>query len=125
MKWPKITEDTPLSEIQKIHKRIWTWAMIFGNKPDTPYAANCVVCEYMNSRHLYGRCKACPIIWKNKYGCCHAESEYFRWQKASNWFTKFYWARKIRNISFRSEDEQSYLVKDDGITRQTCSIINV
>lgn len=45
-KYPRITKDTSLKELRKIHKRIWTYAMIFGYKPNIPYAADCVLCQY-------------------------------------------------------------------------------
>lgn len=46
MDWPKITDDTPLEEIKRIHQQIWQYVVENGEKPKTPYIQNCVLCEY-------------------------------------------------------------------------------
>ena len=72
MDWAKITKDTPLEEIKRIHQTIWDYAIENGRKPDTPYVCNCAACEWHcihtgNRPGNYGidnLCyDGCPIAW--------------------------------------------------------------
>lgn len=64
--WPEITKDTPLEEIQRIHKEIWDYIITNGYKPTTPYLSNCALCAYAHSimqdrEETYDeQCRCCP-----------------------------------------------------------------
>lgn len=120
--WPKITADTPLEEIQEIHKKIWTHAIEFGSKyTDTPYLNNCVLCEYadLNCYEIspeypqHTRCQLCPARWPvnkpSEFMHYCLESTYGQWIDAKvNQFTKAVrWALaiKVRDVEFKSPEE--------------------
>lgn len=46
VKYSKITEDTPIEELKRIHQAIWDYVIENNRKPCTPYVSNCVACEY-------------------------------------------------------------------------------
>lgn len=106
MEWPRITIKTPIEEVKKIHQRIWDYAIEHGEKPITPYLADCVACAY---DALYENdCKDCPIIWpKNEYeqtGCCGSNGLHTRWLFADG-EEKTELARQIRDLPWKFEQE--------------------
>ena len=75
MDWPKITKDTPMEELKRIHQTIWDYAIEHGKKPETPYFLDCVACEWC--KLCFGnphgqKCSHCPIIWpgNSDHPCC-------------------------------------------------------
>lgn len=46
VKYSKITKDTPIEELKRIHQAIWDYVIENNRKPCTPYVSNCVACEY-------------------------------------------------------------------------------
>lgn len=106
LNWPKITADTPMEEIKRIHKEIWNYVIKHGMKPLTPYFNNCVACEYGTIHgHPFEHCLHCPIKWSNGYDCNYTQSLYNKWCTSSNIFIKKYYARLIRNVSWKFEKE--------------------
>ena len=120
-KWPIITKDTPLSEIKEIHRRIWDYVIEHGEKPETPYESDCVLCEY--DRAFGDACWHCPARWSGAYCTSKSftystywptpgtpaitntvpESEYYAWLDESDPEKKRHLAMKIRDIEFKGE----------------------
>lgn len=80
--WPKISADTPISDIRRIHRCIWHYTAKHGVKPiDTAYIDNCVLCHYAYLKSFKqnnltaDRCKLCP----SKLKCYKSNSLYQRW----------------------------------------------
>lgn len=113
--WPDITIDTPIDELQKIHKDIWDYVIKHGEKPDTQYHSNCVGCQYAtivfdmvnedfdeDEYFIPCMCKYCPIIWPDGLKCGGYKSLY------SKFFSCEYGskegadiARQIRDLPFK------------------------
>lgn len=117
MNWPKITKDTPLEEVKRIHQKIWDYAIEHGEKPSTPYRNDCAACEY-----CHVTCKHCPIDWKDDligivlFGCSRL---YRAWNGAQhiseNEERAISLAKKIRDIPFKYETrEESHVRSEDG-----------
>lgn len=106
MEWPKITKDTPIEEVKRIHQQIWDYAIEYGHKPFTPYVYDCICCVYDN---LYGRtCNFCPILWPiNDDGgpyCCSPNGLYLKWSYASG-DEQTELARQIRDLPWKFEQK--------------------
>lgn len=97
--WPKITEDTPLEEIKKIHQRIWDYAIEYGHRPETPYMSDCIACEY-DDLHKRGCC-SCPILWPDAH--CHSGGLYTKWRNTIG-DEKIELARQIRDLPWKFEN---------------------
>lgn len=69
MEWPKITKDTPMSNMQIIHKQIWDYVIEHDEKPTTPYVNDCAICQYVQCRSEDGTvmCQNCPSIWPGEH----------------------------------------------------------
>lgn len=106
MEWPEITKETPLEEIKRIHQRIWDYVIEHGEKPKTPYIANCVVCE---SRHIQNAdfiCMKCPIAWPNNLTCMDYYNLYCLWARQKDREKSVKLARQIRDLPFKYELEE-------------------
>ena len=105
--WPIITKDTPLSEIKEIHRRIWDYVIEHGEKPETPYVYDCVLCEYSDIRYdVRGirSCSECPARWPGKLARCYVlGTDYSGWCEESDPEKKRLLAMKIRDIEFKEE----------------------
>ena len=102
--WPKITKYTTLEEVREIHRRIWDYAIEHGEKPETPYKLNCVLCEYayMQSQYVIW-CRACPADW-GEPTCARRGSPYYLWAHAENDpELKSFFAKNIRDVPFKEE----------------------
>lgn len=104
-KWPEITEDTPIEEVKRIHKKIWSCVIKYGEKPITPYLNNCAACEYQRRHYGLNNCKTCPIDWPKGYICAHRKSLYNKWFRANILITRKYLANVIRNVPWKFEKE--------------------
>lgn len=121
MDWPEITKDTPLEEVRRIHRAIWQYVVENGEKPDTPYECDCVLCEYTGVRYL--TCDGCPAKWQmdkilyKADECTQKGSPYYWWRKY-RWsgyyqfidheripYTKTQLAEMIRDIPFKGDDK--------------------
>ena len=108
MKWPKITKDTPMEELKRIHQAIWDYAIEHGEKPETPYRSNCIACEWgdMHENH----CLSCPIIWPGNRGCnsCLEEGGLYRqFYQDCSILDKAELAKQIRDLPWKFEQEGS------------------
>lgn len=115
MYWPTITKDTPIEEIHRIHKAIWQYVVENGEKPNTPYWDDCILCEYrylLDFMNTDEDCILCPVVWEN--GKCYEKgSPYRRWMLMRNTgfddfanpFILKRLAEKIRDIPFKYELE--------------------
>lgn len=112
MNWPEITKDTPIEEIHRIHKAIWQYVVDYGEKPDTPYTNDCVLCAYddiLGDAHF--PCSNCPAIWphsKNIISLCgNHDSPFEKWLKAAFVTTSEsdarHYAEQVRDIPFKYE----------------------
>lgn len=121
--WPKITKDTPIEEVKKIHQQIWDYVIEHGEKPMTPYASDCAACEY---DELYeGRCRSCPIVWPadddDEGRCCNIPLDddapenwwtrpvsglYGRWDRSTG-EERTELARQIRDLPWKFETEEN------------------
>lgn len=105
--WHEITVDTPIEEIKRIHKDIWNYVIEHGKKPETPYCANCIVCEY--NLIIGGDCCDCSIIWpKNSDGkrvCYDVGGLFIKWDQSSD-PEKTELARQIRDLPWKFESEE-------------------
>lgn len=124
MEWPKITAETPIEEIQRIHKRIWNYVIEHGEKPETPYAYDCVACTYVKLKRSIDlttdaafHCESCPIDWGDLGTCGGYASVYKLWSKLSkdarDDFSTYYRtdanciAVVIRDIPFKTNERSS------------------
>lgn len=107
MEWPKITEDTPLEEVKLVHQAIWDCVSRTGVKPNTPYFASCVACEYDNAINK-GSCRSCPILWGGgrAFTCGSAGSEYFYWEHSESLDEFKERAKAVRDVKFKFELEK-------------------
>lgn len=80
--WPKITKDTTIEELKEIHKRIWLYAAEHGEKPDTPYNSNCVLCEW-DTINEGTDCSMCPYKPKDENEKC-LDGLYNKWLNAAD-----------------------------------------
>lgn len=112
--WPKISLDTPIEELQRIHRSIWQYVVEHGTKPSTPYAYDCVACEYaMFKRSLENskgsRCRYCPINWDETRGRVNCCSLYSNWTVESTINSDSEKARgyalKIRDVPFKKGEQ--------------------
>lgn len=117
-KWPVITADTPIEEVQEIHKKIWTDTITDKKKPtDTGYEMSCAACEYAvkcyqkergeNPRTVRDICSYCPIEWPNGKKCYEYESLFGRWSKEQYSMEprKFIeLAAQIKNVPFKKKE---------------------
>lgn len=115
MEWPTITAETPVEEIQRIHKDIWRYVADYGWKPDTPYIKNCVACEYACLKRGVdttkdsaeeSRCVACPIDWGELGRCGEYNSLYSLYCYLQALDIKLYTRRValvIRDIPFKDQ----------------------
>lgn len=105
--WPEITSDTPLEVVRDIHRRIWDYVIEHGEKPDTPYKLDCVLCSYSKD------CENCPARWslletdEGDPPCLNYDSPYYDWCTWSliendSEIVKEY-AIKVRDIPFKEE----------------------
>lgn len=128
MHWPKITKDTPLTEVKRIHQAIWDYVIEHGEKPDeafAQYTLGCSVCEYaklvMSGQQYkavgvcddFGNiytpnnfCLDCPIKWPNNQYCPSRNSIYRRWTNENDSFRKSNIAKQIRDLPFKYELEE-------------------
>lgn len=107
MEWPKINADTSIEEVKKIHEDIWNYAIEHGEKPETPYASDCAVCEYVIMSAKF--CRDCPIIWpenSDRFRVCYGvEGLYNKWDsKIGQEKTEL--ARQIRDLPWKFESEE-------------------
>lgn len=112
MHWPKITKDTPLTEVKRIHQAIWDYAIEHGEKPETPYNSNCAACNYAKMLSQFGDeyCSRCPIVWPriptsvyiNR--CFSTGGPYSKWRNSTG-EEKTELARQIRDLPFKYELE--------------------
>lgn len=85
--WPKITGDTSIEEVRRIHKMIWDIVVETGEKPCTPYRSDCALCEYScgHFNDYVSSCYLCPAIWSESrleyMGCMNPESPYHKWSR--------------------------------------------
>lgn len=114
-RWPRVTADTPLSEIKRIHWLIWDYAINRGEKPCTPYFNDCVLCRYASNKaitiallkgslgisnySLESRCHFCPVKWPNDDSCGRSSSLYLRWFETRDPEL----AKKIRDLPFKED----------------------
>lgn len=105
VKWPEITEDTPIEEVKQIHKKIWSYAIKHGEKPVTQYLNDCAACEYQRRQHVLGKCITCPIDWPKGRTCVYSKSIYNKWLRANMLITRKYLANIIRNVPWKFEKE--------------------
>lgn len=106
LNWPKITKDTSIKQVKKLHRRIWGYVIKHGVKPETPYFYNCAACDYDDARSITDRskvCKNCPIEWPENIGCQHDSSLYIKWYLAKNSFYKQLLAIRIYFIRFKKD----------------------
>ncbi len=98
-KWPKITADTPIEEVQDIHKRIWDYTIQHGAKPVTGYMYECAACEYVyvKNKDVRNKCEFCPIKWPDGLKCYQVGSLFWEWGDAGD--RKF--AKQIRDVKFK------------------------
>lgn len=83
MEWPKITAETTVEELQRVHRVIWQYAVENGHKPVTPYEADCPACEYVRCRYGSGNtCDFCPINWGDLGYCTDPLSVFYMWISA-------------------------------------------
>lgn len=119
-KWPEITEDTPLEEIKRIHQDIWDYVVKYGKKPDTPYIASCVACEYARKQFEYAmlfyeepecECDLCPIFYRHER-CNRCCSLYIQWahlnERGLNSEEEKKIAEAIRDYPFKFEREEEH-----------------
>ena len=117
--WPKITSETPIEEIQKIHKDIWQYTMEHGCKPYTPYHSDCACCEYVVQHgfvdHNRLMCSKCPAIWGTEVDsmtrhcfCRKEESPYEKWLNILplQYDAMARYAEQVRDIPFKYELEE-------------------
>ncbi len=112
--YPKVTADTPIEELQDIHKRIWDYTIQHGEKPDNPYIDKCVACEYacgicgfdseLENRpailtDIIELCNNCPIKWEDGLICYQTGSLYRRWYFSYGDIHDEY-AKQIRDVEF-------------------------
>lgn len=108
MEWPKITVDTTIEEIKRIHKDIWQYVVEHGKKPGTLYINDCVACEYAwiikrkrDSANELLFCHFCPINWGDCRICITSDSVYQAWANAIRRYQEeIDLATKIRDIPF-------------------------
>lgn len=114
MDWPKITKDTPLEEIRRIHKAIWQYVVENRYKPDTPYRNNCVLCEHTLNLNQ-GLCINCPAKWKTEGIPYEADNCY---QKGSPyyWWKRYIWGGFDQNVDLKdisyTETQLAEMVRD-------------
>lgn len=102
---PKITKDTPLEEIKRIHRQIWKYVVKIGRKPYTPYCFHCVDCEYVRvtENSLLNCYNKCPIAWfSTTEDGLPCGTEFYQWLDCQTKET----AEKIRDIPFKYELEK-------------------
>lgn len=113
--WPKVTKETPLSEVKRIHQLIWDYAINRSEKPCTPYFNDCVLCAYAGNKAITiaslkeflgtsnysseGRCQFCPVKWPNEDSCGKSSSLYHRWFRTRDPEL----AKRIRDIPFKED----------------------
>lgn len=94
MEWPVITKDTPISEIQRIHRMIWDYVIENGEKPKTPYFCDCACCEYDTLRA--DDCSTCPLY--DRHACFYL---YIKWNLDEE--ARDMIAKQIRDAPFKEE----------------------
>lgn len=116
MDWPKISKDTPLTEVKRIHQAIWDYVIEHGKKPDTPYRCDCAGCEYDSLYEIkfegctHEECERCPIYWPeteetgNKHFCVGVKKFglFDKWLCAKG-EEKVEIAHQIRDLPFKYE----------------------
>lgn len=123
LKWTKITKDTPLKEIKRIHKEIWDYMVKNGRKLDdafNKYLFGCSICEYAsdftgnyrmavitddfgNPYDAYNFCYNCPIKWPNNQCCPSLNSLFRKWNEEQDISKKSDLAKQIRDLPWKFE----------------------